>query len=286
MAKRRWDDPMWAGVIMYLLVLMVVLMAMGYPALINYIGNDGIRVRHGKIQTPIVTFHNPSTGNDIIVVGLMHIAIPQYYREIQDFINAHQDYTILREGHSVEDWQSFENGRQLSSNDKASMTHYDRLDEFEDCMRDLLQLQSQYEGIHFESDWQSNDLKPAELLRGVGEYIYPTDTDVKVEQDQGYEIGAYSHQESLMNMPYSDYTQSATDYVDTFYLDARNAAATTKALSCARYHNVLTIWGSAHIPGFKKVFLAQGFVETKRTWYTAYVRQELTGDKKCRSYGP
>ncbi|MDO8571936.1 MAG: hypothetical protein Q7R79_04625, partial [bacterium] len=66
---------------------------------ISYSWNRNIR-RWGKyLQVPIVTYCHKTTGKIVVLVGMIHVAEPWYYKGIQDLVDGLEraGYQILYE---------------------------------------------------------------------------------------------------------------------------------------------------------------------------------------------
>jgi hypothetical protein len=262
------------------LILAVLSVPLGIK-IINYIGTDAVRVRGGQVQTPVVTFQHPETKREIIFVGTMHMALPAYYKELQEIIDSHESSIVLYEGGAKRDWQRLQSDP--APEEKKSLRWlYDREDQ-EDTNTRVLGLQNQSDGLRYEDDWQSNDLTPTEVIRLGLEYGYIPDQETGTDTSKVNErILGKSLNHALINMPlifrlsainrfFSDEERDRQHFIETI----RNDTAVEMIFDCAKEKDVVTIWGAQHIIGFGKAFRQHGYVEIDRSWHTGYRNQKF-----------
>lgn len=241
---------------------------------INYIGTNTVRVRNGRVQTPVVTFEHPQTKRRVVFVGTMHSGLASYYRELQSIIETHSDSIVLYEG-GPPGWSKRLEDLTPAEVEAIYWCRRDTIRKTYNALR--MGLVYQQDGITYRDTWISNDLPPLETIRLELEYgLSPKDSMARIVKSRRLE------NMFLVNMPTIFYILPLIKYKikkvrDRFHIaeTVRNEVALKGIFAHSTDKDIVTIWGAKHIDGFGKGLRAAGFREIARTWHTCYVNQRF-----------
>lgn len=254
----------------------------------NFVGFDGIRKRHGKIQTPVVCYENPETRRRIVFISTIHIAEPEYYAELQQFIDSLPEYKIL-----------FEGTRRLSHREKKALTEIERqkVKEAMSVFRsvrmigNILNLQGQVEGLAYRANkniWINSDIRFYWLIRmfasrDVSLLKARLDLGNFSNDSAGKTMDRWLANKALEQMVpasvlggfFSIFSRKIR-LLNSIILDHRNKEAMRCVREHASEHNVAMIWGAGHLTGIGNLLKQDGYFEVDRQWFTAYTVRDYS----------
>lgn len=258
-----------------------------FSLVVNFVGFDGIRKRHGKIQTPVVCYENPETRRRIVFISTIHIAEPEYYSELQQLIDSLPDYKIL-----------FEGLQKLTHREKKALTDIERRKVKEAMYTfravrisgNTLNLQEQKDGLAYHANkgiWINSDIRFYELVRMFAS------RDVSLPKEKF--LGSFTN-DSAYKLMISWIENKALEQmipatvlgglISLFFrkirllksiiLDHRNKEAIRCVREHASEHNLAMIWGAGHLTGIGNLLKQDGYFEIDRQWFTAYTIRDYS----------
>jgi hypothetical protein len=240
--------------------------------------------RGASLQTAVVWMRQRQTRRLVLLVGVVHIGLPQYYAQIQALISAHEQAggVVLYEGLGG---LTADEITGLSPPERAI---YRTLAPLHDLYRTLargLGLVFQGEALRYDREhWINADLSLRELVRrwseagaptlplslaGAGEVAFP----------RGW-VGEATGATMLLLTPALLRVMSGLSAriptigrLRELLLSDRNRTALDAMEAATPNRDVIILYGAAHLTGLMQGLARRGFTADTAAWYTAYARR-------------
>ncbi len=241
-----------------------------------------IRIENERLETPLVEFHNPLTGSNIGVVGMIHVAKRPYYKFISDYTAIQQERGATVHFERVRLSNAEELGLvepEISQSVRRFRAAITRVPE---VMAVSLNLTSQREGIDYQPEWQNHDSSDLELVSMLGHSAVNRVAAINRVVSMLDCVVPLQYKRRALNLGFQLLSQidleqakktKAKQHFDSVVIDHRNniaLAAVEKLLTDQPDSNIVMLWGSAHLPGIGAGLQKLGYAATRRFWLPAF----------------
>lgn len=232
------------------------------------------RIHHGATQTRVDEYRHPDNGKIITLVGMVHIATPQYYKEVAAFAarlvrtrGAQVHYEMTKR--PVGDEEMTDAERELIARLRANRNT--------EAVAELLGLVTQYD-LPILAGWVNTDITTLDLIRT---HRYPdmlvSDSELLrdvLEDPQRRaivgrlmlfiyrRIGLFS----LLRDPISRLTKKGREH-QRVLIGVRNQIAIQAAIAAPG--SVVALWGGEHLAGIGNGLREHGYSRYAYTWLDA-----------------
>jgi hypothetical protein len=278
------------GVLYSIAILIFLPIIIPVVSAVNYIGTSFLRKRNGAIQVPTETYENPETGEQVVLVGMVHFADTEFYKETKNFIKILEDelgHTVLHEFQG--NCYALDKNGKLFFAEKTNMLNdlvYKRMDK-DDQRRAFVP----------ELAWIITDIDTEEMFNLLGksavsenevlnsnkkqeETPQQNDSELELLEEieeailkKCYEEDIYMSNIVSANVVMGIFGQFFKDIkkYNDIIVDKRNEIAFQAIMSHLEYNNrIVAIWGAAHLPGIGRMLLDSGFELKEKQWIPAY----------------
>src|SRR3989344_4305362 len=276
---------LFAGGVIFLLLLAIYPFWLLFAKVTNLIGVKGIRNTSGKLQTPEVFYEHSVTKRIVAFVQVIHIAEPAYYAAIQELIDSLKGYKILFEATGK---LSPQEEQALTQKEKDISSQFDFIFDLMKKINELMSLQYQKDGLTYSASWINTDMRLYDLIRAFAQQDISLikkgrDIDDPFTEEFGQTVARW-----FINKLFSRFIPvgvvlsvvafSSRDkrVAKRLILDARNEIAFQGINEYLKDSDIVTIWGAAHLSGIEKCLKKSGFREVRREWFTAYTVRDYS----------
>lgn len=119
-----------------------------------------------QLTTPITTYQSQETGSRVDLVGTVHLAQPEYYTELQQFVDSRFKEDAVVQYERVRSCTLLEY-QQLDINDREKIKHIYELLEGVYGLLDVPGLVKQIDAIKYHDNWQNIDITEGDLARSI-----------------------------------------------------------------------------------------------------------------------
>ncbi len=268
-------------IVLFLIPLLLVLCIVIF--VLEFIGQGNIRRRWGRLQLPVHTLRHIATNKEVRLMGVMHIADTTYWTKLESYIQkTRKDGVVLFEGLKcpAEDELSVFTAKELSCYRRMQAT----LNSMGGEIASILGLQFQKVGLSYPNDWIRTDMTGIELIQALS--IAEERIGTKCFPNHGYisplapEMKPYARwilQNAIMHFPImgiiSKFRVGASlesIEIKRIIFDMRNEIGVEGILKYGKSHNVISIWGAAHLTGMIDLLAKHGYEIVDTEWFAAW----------------
>ena len=265
---------------MALTLLIILPLLFLFSKLISFIGLKEMRKVSGKIQTPVVFYEHPGTKKIVALVATIHIAEQEYFDNLQKIINdlGANGYKVLFEKVgklTPEEEQSF------TPKERGIWKQLDFLSSIIQHLADIMSLKHQSSGLTYGPSWINTDMKMHDVIRLLADHDvdFFKGKDIKsfkIDKSNEAQIKwlfdkIFCHFILVMIIASVIGRFSKRDKgMKKVILERRNDIAFKGITEHLPNHNVVSIWGAAHLRGIEALLKKEGFKEIRKEWFTAY----------------
>lgn len=217
------------------------------------------RIFEDRPQTPIYEFVHPDNESTISLVGMVHMAIPNFYRNVNR-------YTEVRENQG-----SLVHSERSTLPDEATLSSYptwvrDTAQQLHDIRTRLFTPQAgsnrvaQSNPLYFQykDSWKYHDIHLAEITSSLGRFRaeYLINTLAGISQR-----GRIINYLRVLSLPM---------LTDGVLVKQRNDVALQAVKEATTYNpdqSLTLLWGAAHLPGIAKGIMARRYMHTNTIWH-------------------
>jgi hypothetical protein len=169
---KKWLSVLWELIQTFLVAVLfaaTILAVKVMSLLVKIIGIKALRVRNGKLQTPVVFYEHPVTKRRIVFIGTMHYAEPCYFKRLQKLIGILEDqgYNVLYE--EVKKLRKEEKNI-LTQKEQRILVQLQSLFAMMKVLPSLMSLQYQSQGIAYKQNWINTDITCYEIIRVLAKH--------------------------------------------------------------------------------------------------------------------
>lgn len=269
-----------ALVILIPTVFIVLTVVAAVCRLLSYTGVGFSRQRNGFLQLPVEYYRHPESGRRVVLMGVIHMARPEYYQALQQLIDQMKDYKVLYE---LVDKLTPEQNASLTQKERAVyLTQFQGGRKERQMLASVLMLQNQIDGLRYDESWVRTDMNLHDIIQMCAEegLTLFKGGSVLVEDFKSPKMAEgvrWVFNLGLRNMLFLEvlrYVLSRFSYSMRRHmyiiLNMRNQIGFDGIQTHSQSQDVVSIWGAAHLPGLGSMLRAEGYVREKRIWLSAY----------------
>jgi hypothetical protein len=235
--------------------------------------NSALRLSGNRVRTAVWTLVHPATGRTVTLVGTMHIGDATYFRNLSELLaglaaggtEIHVEGIARRNGDCRNEWEEDRLAEADTWGDAETAGAAVR----------VLALESQGVHLHLPEGTRNIDLSHAELLRRIGWEGYrrlfavqPETTAVSafgpvVRGAIRFQLRHARRLEGLRSLRYRNRR------VNRVVIGERNRRAFDGATEALLRGDVALVWGTDHLPGLARLFMAAGYRLGAEAWFEA-----------------
>lgn len=292
--KERLKSMLGALLAMLLiLALSLIYLALRLGAVIMGRLKIGSILSVGKfIKTPVVSLYNPRSNRKVVLIGMMHIGDEAYYQKVQAVITSLQECAVLYECVGK---LSVQERKQLTKPERKILERFESMQKSRGLLKMILGLDDQLKGLTYDDPtWIRTDMSMLDLIRRLDRSGYRPPAPSKENKKNDLKKLLDGSDESqtfiarwffgciLAIIPLLVATSSITSLFNgrsrrmtQVILHDRSTIAVEAIVDHSQHKDIVSIWGSAHLPGMIRLLRKEGFKETGREWLTVCERMTL-----------
>lgn len=245
-----------------------------------------------EIFLPIVYLHHPKTSRKIVLVGVMHIGGTSYYKDLLGVkirkLRTLHGYKVLFEGVG----RIYKHERKNFSSEENEVYQFmQALMKDRPVIAKTLGIAEQGKALPYHPSWIRTDMDAVDLVEAVAQKnisFKKWTKNLKAGSASLYDedeiIRDFMQMLTAMNFNFMLQTGSGLQLLQkipmlfsrklrilkSLILDERNKLALRGIYKYVKKSNVVSIWGSAHLPGIIKGLKKLGYVVEKKEWCLAH----------------
>ncbi|HEX8227356.1 MAG TPA: hypothetical protein VF572_05815 [Candidatus Saccharimonadales bacterium] len=229
------------------------------------------RVVEGQEEIPIHEFQHPDTESTISLVGLHHVAAPQFFSEVSGYVDSreadgsvvHYERRRLPDDEAMAAYPTWVRRFAPRINRTLDNMYKLTIAEQEDDA-DKLVYQFDCDEISFRDDWEVHDLTMADIVLEMGhlkagfatkvmEDLHAIDRGDKRSSDLVYGLKALGLMKAMKGAVLHKRNEVALDGI-------------AEALQADPEQDITLLWGAAHLPGLADGVVARNYEHRDTKW--------------------
>ncbi len=258
----------------------------GLPECLTLSRHVGVRNRDGELQTPIVRFRNPATGEKVHLIGTVHFGDSSYYEYLRSYIGGCED-AGCRVLYELPKPMTAKERHGLSDAEIAILKGIEGTKRVICDTAAMLDCQLEADGLAAKPGWINTDLSMREI---VGLLAHEGVLPIRISRERFRPTAFRERAANALLMHFGLYAAVSTAWDAVVHgaeyrviVSHRNRLGFNAIMANVDEREVVALWGCRHVTGISTLLRAAGFEETEVIWVAAYRNRESVAVRAARA---